>query len=45
VQESDLPESVKLELANLLGDPQFVEQLIAVSCYLFKLYIAAHIKI
>ncbi|XP_046443684.1 uncharacterized protein LOC124193767 [Daphnia pulex] len=29
VQESDLPESVKLELANLLGDPQFVEQLIA----------------
>nr|CAH0110251.1 unnamed protein product [Daphnia galeata] len=29
LQESDLSDSVKLELTNLLSDPQFVEQLIA----------------
>ena len=34
LQESDLSDSVKLELTNLLSDPQIVEQLIAVS---FKL--------
>lgn len=31
IQESDLPEGMKQELTNLLNDPKFVEELLAVS--------------